>query len=93
MDLLLDENLDLTIASGDLLISTSEEDKLQRSHLIVVTAQGHWKQWPLVGIGAARLHEAPLDARLRREIELQLRADDLLPTTLQFKPEGLLIEF
>ena len=92
-DLLLDDDLDLLIEGGDFVVATAEEERLQRAQLIMATSRGSWKQSPLLGVGAARLREAPLDAELRREIELQLRADGLEPKAIDLQPEGIRLEF
>jgi hypothetical protein len=48
-DLLLDNNYDLMVVNGDLVIGLSEQ---QHIALIVVTAPGHWKDSPFLGFNA-----------------------------------------
>jgi hypothetical protein len=49
-DILLDNNYDLMCVNGDIAIGLSEQ---QHIALIVVTAQGHWKENPFLGFNAA----------------------------------------
>jgi len=63
---------DLVIQNGDFRIGPSD---LQHVFHLIQVPKGSWKQFPLTGVGEAKLKNAPLDAALRREIHLQLEAD------------------
>jgi lipoprotein-releasing system permease protein len=47
-DITLDDNFDLIIENGDFKVSDSD---MQHIQLICITNLGHWKQFPLVGVG------------------------------------------
>lgn len=47
-DILLDDNLDLRIESGDLVVG---ESTLQHQNLLLISEPGEWKQSPAIGIG------------------------------------------
>lgn len=49
MDILLDDNLDLAIVSGDIAQGSTF---LQEQRLLMETSKNDWKEYPDVGIGA-----------------------------------------
>lgn len=49
-DILLDVNFDLLIEGGDFAVGSSDE---QSAALMVITAPGHWKQYPFFGFNVA----------------------------------------
>lgn len=73
-DILLDDNLDITISSdGDFKVTESD---YQSSVLILNTYFGSWKLNPLCGMGLARYKgSAGTQLQIRREISVQLQAD------------------
>lgn len=73
-DILLDDNLDITISSdGDFKVTESD---YQSSVLILNTYFGAWKLNPLCGMGLARYKgSAGTQLQIRREISVQLQAD------------------
>lgn len=73
-DILLDDDLDLTIdSSGDFKISESD---YQSSVLILNTYAGAWKLNPICGMGLARYKgSSGTQLQIRREISVQLQAD------------------
>lgn len=83
-DILLEDN-DLKIVGGDFAIGDSD---LQNVLLILATAAGSWKQFPLTGVGEAKFINAPLDGALRREIQLQLQADGYRLSSVKILPDG-----
>ena len=74
IDVMLDADFDLLIENGDFVLG---HDEAQRAALIIATYPGNWKQWPLTGVGQARLLNGPIDGQLRRDITMQLQADGL----------------
>lgn len=74
MDLLLDENDDLSIIDGDFEIG---EDTQQRVQLILQASQGHFKQYPLCGVGLQSALGGGLTSELKQKIQLQLQSDGL----------------
>ena len=75
-DFLLDEAYDLAFAGGDLVADYSDE---QHQELLLLTAQGEWRQSPLTGINLLRWQSGPMDnnrrAQLQREGTIQLERD------------------
>jgi len=73
-DILLDDDLDLTIdSSGDFKITESD---YQSSVLILNTFAGAWKLNPICGMGIARYKgSSGSQLQIRREISVQLQAD------------------
>lgn len=82
-DILLDADNDLQIVSGDLVVGESD---LQHVGLILQIAPGSWKQFPLTGVGEPQFINAPLDAALRRKIQIQLEADGYRMQTVKYIP-------
>jgi hypothetical protein len=72
-DITLDDNFDLIIENGDFKISDSD---MQHIQLICITDLGHWKQFPLLGVGINRYiaSSGQTDA-LKRAINIQLASD------------------
>lgn len=70
-DILLHDD-DLRIENGDFVIDESDTQHVQH---IINAEKGHYKQFPLLGVGVRRYLNAPLNGSLRREIQLQLQAD------------------
>jgi hypothetical protein len=75
---------DLVIQDGDFRIGPSD---LQHVFHIILVSQGSWKQFPLTGVGEAKLKHAPLDAALRRQIHLQLEADGYRLNRVAYIPD------
>jgi hypothetical protein len=89
-DILLDANDDLVIQGGDFRIGPSD---LQHVYHIIRLPKGAWKQYPLTGVGEARFLNAPLDASLRRDIQLQLQADGYRMRSVAFRGNTLDVQF
>ncbi|MDF7809905.1 hypothetical protein [Hymenobacter sp. YC55] len=75
-DFLLDAGYDVAIENGDFVAGLSDE---QHQELLLLTAQGEWRQSPLTGINLLRYQSGPMDAQrraaLQREGTLQLERD------------------
>jgi hypothetical protein len=72
-DIILDENLDLVIENGDFKISNSD---MQHIELICLTDVGHWKQFPLLGVGIQKyIASSGQQDVLKRAINIQLASD------------------
>lgn len=72
-DITLDNDFDLIIENGDFKLSESD---MQHIQLICITNLGHWKQFPLTGVGIEQYiaSSGQVDA-LKRSINIQLAAD------------------
>lgn len=71
---------DLGIVDGDWVVGASDPQHVQ--HIITVP-QGGYKQFPLTGVGEARIVNAPITGALRRDIQMQLEGDGLRLINLQ----------
>lgn len=89
MDLLLDEDNDLTIDSGDFVI---DDDTQQRVELFLRAQQGHFKQFPLAGCGLPTMIAGALTPALKRQIQLQLESDGLKVGNIRQSNENLQID-
>lgn len=63
---------DLLIQNGDFVVGDSD---VQHAQHLIEAEQGHYKQWPLIGVGARRLLSGPADGDMRRTVQLQLVSD------------------
>ncbi|MCH4824302.1 hypothetical protein ML462_14090 [Gramella lutea] len=72
-DILLDENNDLKITSGDFAIGESE---MQEVEMILSTNQGEWKEHPVTGANlVTQIRTTNNDARLERMLRIQMKLD------------------
>lgn len=88
-DLLLSEAYDLATDGGDFLTGLSDA---QHQDLLLLTAQGEWRQSPLTGIGLLRYLAGPMDntrrAALQREATIQLERDGYRVATCLISAEA-----
>lgn len=69
------ENNDLLIEKGDFIIA---ESIAQHIELIIDSYIGHWKQYPLCGVGVDLFQKSSgQQLALKRAISLQLEADGM----------------
>jgi len=72
-DITLDDTYDLVIENGDFKISDSD---MQHIELICITDLGHWKQYPLLGVGIENyIASSGQTEALKRSINIQLASD------------------
>ena len=75
-DIILDDNYDLVIENGDFKVSDSDNQHIE---LLCITALGHWKQHPLIGVGITQyIASSGQSDALKRIINIQLSADGYL---------------
>lgn len=74
-DILLDENNEILITNGDLVISDASQ---QHVELLLLSNKGDFKQFPLTGIGLMRYLNAPLNNELKTQLyrDIKLQLDD-----------------
>ena len=65
-------NNDLLVQGGDFVVGEAD---VQHAQHLIEAEQGHYKQWPLFGVGARRLLNGPANGEIRRTVQLQLVAD------------------
>lgn len=86
-DLILDKNGDLLFKEGDLQVDYSDN---QNQHLILLTNQGEWKEWPALGVGIVELlNDEDPDAVLI-QAKRQLQYDGMKVKNIRFTEKGKL---
>lgn len=73
-DILLNNELDLDIANGDIVVG---ESTVQHQQLLLVTSKGDWKENPLVGVGAAAFLKDEDESGLLNEIRVEFQKDGM----------------
>lgn len=87
-DIITDTDFDLSIVNGD--ISVLESDSQHIDHIITAD-KGHFRQFPLVGVGIVNfLNSSTEEQEIRQLIKLQLEADGF--AVRQIKISGSNIE-
>jgi len=77
---------DLQFKDGDLLVSASDEQHVEH---IIKADNGHFRQWPLVGVGSDKYRGGPFNRqKVAQEISLQLRSDNYQVRSVDIKGEG-----
>lgn len=88
-DILLDESMDIQIASGDLVVGESTR---QHQQLLMLTAPGQWKASPLVGVDVRNYMHDESPADMVRETKRQLIADGMTVDKCEISQNELIIE-
>lgn len=73
-DLLIDEDFDLKIASGDLVIGNSD---VQHKELLLICTKGSFKETPAACVGLWSFLEAEDPAELIAEVKTQFKGDGM----------------
>ena len=73
-DLLFDDDLDLQIAGGDLVVG---ESTAQHQKTLILADKGEFKEVPMRGVGAHRFLEDHSPDNLAREIRVEFAADGM----------------
>jgi hypothetical protein len=72
-DIITDNDSDLNISNGDLLISESDSQHIDH---ILTANKGHFKQNPLIGAGIIEfINNSASEQEIRQRIKLQLESD------------------
>jgi hypothetical protein len=89
LDLLLGDDYDLDLSSGDVLLGPAND---QAAVLLLLTDQGDWRASPTVGIGLRRYQNAPLGptqrAAFQRAATVQFEKDGFTVRTLTVSAEA-----
>lgn len=88
IDIILDTDNDLKIHNGDILTGTAD---LHHVEVILISAPGAFKQFPLIGANIRSLISGRLDVSARRDIRLQLASDGYQPKTLTIDNSGAMV--
>ncbi len=90
-DLLLDDDFDLLISNGDLVVGESDT---QHKQLILMSAPGEWRQHPLLGCNLKLWLNAPLDSerivKMKSTINKQLESDGYVLKSLSLNSDETL---
>ena len=82
-DILLNESFEIEFKDGDFKIGDSDKNHIA---LIIRTAVGNWKEFPLVGVGIDYyLASSGNESLLKRNISVQLGADNYKVKKLQME--------
>lgn len=75
---------DLVIKDGDFFLVESDQQHIEH---ILISKQGDWKQWPIVGVGIQKYFKSPVNPKTSADAEgairVQLLYDNMKVTTLQ----------
>ena len=86
-DIILVDN-DLSISNGDFVIQDSDSQTIE---LIIDSAIGHWKQFPICGVGVDNfLKSSGQQGALKREISVQLETDGMINIDIKSNSSELL---
>jgi len=88
-DFLIDDNTDLQIANGDLVVGLSDE---QHQELLLICEKGSFKENVMVGVGATNYIEDEDQSNLLTEIRRQFLADGMMIKTLSVSNNKLIID-
>lgn len=84
-DILLDENSDLQIITGDFVSGDSDG---QNQELLLSTDKGEWKENPKVGVGLFAFLNDENPNALLREIREQFTSDGMTINELKILPQN-----
>ena len=88
MDDLLLNDFDLEFENGDLVIGNSKDQSVQ---MLLLSAQGEWKEHPEAGADIKRAKNGVIDQFLERNIRVQLEADNFNLDKLTISENGFQI--
>ena len=72
-DILLNSDFDLDFENGDLKIDNSKNQSIE---LLLLSAQGEWKEHPEAGADISKAENGVINQFLERNIRVQLEADN-----------------
>ncbi len=87
-DILLDDDFDLQIKDGDLVIGDASSQNVK---MLLLASQGEYKDHPEVGIGIEKSKNGAITRFMERDIRIQLENDgfDLEELTINEKGIGV----
>lgn len=86
-DIIIDKDTcDIVISGGDLLVSKSDQQHVEH---ILRADRGHFRQYPLLGIGIEKSLKGPVNPQeLKQAIKLQLKSDNYSVREVQVSREA-----
>lgn len=74
IDILVDDNEDVVFANGDFLVGSSDQQHVKH---ILKADKGHYRQWPLLGVGMLDYVNGAVEPEvIRQTIRTNLRNDN-----------------
>lgn len=84
------DTYELELSSNTLSIGSTDEQNCQ---LILLTNQGEWKDYPVLGAGLVSfVRSNASDLHIQRQVRLQLSLDNIFPKTLKVQNHILTLE-
>ena len=84
------DTYELELSSNTLSIGSTDEQNCQ---LILLTNQGEWKDYPVLGAGLVSfVRSNASDLHIQRQVKLQLSLDNIFPKTLKVQNHILTLE-
>lgn len=87
-DILLNDDFDLDFENGDLKIGNSKNQSIE---MLLISAQGEWKEHPEAGADIKKAQNGLIDQFLERNIRVQLEADNFTLDKLTIDENGFQI--
>lgn len=87
-DIIIDDEFDLIFTNGDFLVDNSKDQSVQ---MLLLSAQGEWKEHPEAGADIRRAQNGVIDQLLERNIRVQLEADKFNLDKLTINENGFQI--
>jgi hypothetical protein len=84
-DAMLDDNYDLAISSSDIQIS---ESTARHQQMLLVSNKGDYKQYPIIGVGAATYLNDERYQALIRAINIEFAKDSMDVTDIRLNSSG-----
>lgn len=88
-DILLDDNFDLQIINGDLVVG---ESTLQHQKLLLYSDKCEFKNTPMRGVGIRRYLETTSPDKLAREIKAEFYTDGMQVNTIDIAVDSIVID-
>jgi hypothetical protein len=89
-DIITNDDFDLSIVNGD--ISILESDSQHIDHIITAD-KGHFRQFPLVGVGIVNfINSSSSEQEIRQIIKLQLEADGFAVNQIRVSASNIEID-
>ena len=77
---------DFIIEGGDIKVGKSDQQHVEH---IIRSDKGHWRQWPLIGVGIDRFQKGPVIIQeIIQLIKLQLKSDNYNVREVRVSDEG-----
>jgi len=89
IDILLNEQHDIAIANGDLVLGDA---RVQQQQVLLLSKKGDFKQYPTTGIGIQQYINDDEPAKMVSDVVSQFTADGILVNKVAFENGQLIID-